>query len=67
MTPESIVRKKYPTACCVFTLTWLCDEYRIWPTNNPFEVRVLGRGATKDQAWKDAHSNITLRKSKKKR
>jgi hypothetical protein len=52
-----VVRKQYPTACCVHTIANI-TEYRIWPTNGWFETRFIGRGSTKEAAWKDAAQKI---------
>ena len=60
MNNEAKVHEKYPTAISVHTQGWnpksekYESHYRIWPTSNFFETRVMGFGSTREEAWEDA-------------
>ncbi len=52
------VHKLYPTAIAVNTTSNRGEEYRIWPTNHPFETRYIGHAPKHDDAWLNAADKI---------
>jgi hypothetical protein len=56
------VKQVFPGACAVYTVASTA-HYRIWPTSDFFETRVIGKGRTEGGAWKNAFD--TLEKSKR--